>query len=159
MRWIRQDPITEDTCGQCAVAMLLGISKREAVARVGHDEGTDTPELASVLRGGGLLVGSRLRRVRDLERIATPRALLLGFWKRHPHWMVWNDGRVFDPVEGIIAARTRGLPPVLRVTHYLWVDDASDAISRQARGRSSVSASSNPRLTQSSRRNDSLMGY
>jgi len=126
MRWIRQDPVTEDTCGQCAIAMLLGISKREAIKRVGHDTGTDTPELARVLRAGGLRVGRSLRRIRDLERIATERALLLGFWKRYPHWMVWNDGRIFDPVEGIVPVRIRGLPPVLRVTHYLSVAPARE---------------------------------
>ena len=31
MRWVRQDPLTEDCCGQCCAAMLLGMSKRDIV--------------------------------------------------------------------------------------------------------------------------------
>jgi hypothetical protein len=122
MRWIRQNPVTEDSCGQCCIAMLLAIGKREAIARVGHDLGTTTRELTDVLRAGGMNVGPRLRPVRTWREIAAERALLLGFWKRYPHWMVWNGGRLFDPVEGIIPVHRVGLPRVLKVTHYLGVE-------------------------------------
>jgi len=103
--------------------MLLGISKREAIARVGHDDGTTTREMIEVLAAGGLRVGGRLRPVATLEAIAAPRALLLGKWKKYPHWMVWSRGRVFDPVEGVYDARRGGLPRTLTVTHHLPVDD------------------------------------
>ena len=120
MRWVRQNPVTEDSCGQCCAAMLLGIGKREAIARVGHDLGTTTREMADVLRGGGLDVAPRLRPFRSFERIATERALLLGFWKRYPHWMAWHRGRLYDPVEGVFhVARGVRLPRRLRVTHVL----------------------------------------
>jgi len=121
MRWIRQNPITEDSCGQCSAAMLLDIGKREAIARVGHDTGTTTREMATVLRAGGLRVAPRLRPFRSFDALPTPRALLLGFWKRYPHWFVWNDGRVFDPVDGIVDVRRRALPRHLKVTHFLAV--------------------------------------
>jgi hypothetical protein len=120
MRWVRQNPITEDTCGQCCLAMLLGIPKREAIARIGHDLGTTTREMADALRDGGLHVGPRLRRFVGFEKIPTPRALLLGYWKRYPHWMVWNAPRVHDPVEGVLHALRDGLPRRLILTHYLW---------------------------------------
>ena len=122
MRWVRQNPKTEDSCGQCCAAMLLSIAKREAIARVGHDEGTTTREMARVLRAGGLRVGPRLQKLRAFDAIPTPRALLLGSWRRYPHWMVWNSGRVLDPVDGIIHVRKSGLPRWIAVTHYLWVD-------------------------------------
>lgn len=122
MRWIRQDPWTEDTCGQCSVAMLLEIGKREAIARVGHEDGTTTTEIRRVLASGGLQVAPRLRAFQGFDAIPTPRAMLLGYWKKYPHWFVWNDGRVFDPVEGIIDVRGGTLPRRLRVTHHLPVE-------------------------------------
>jgi hypothetical protein len=121
MRWVRQNPLTEDTCGQCSAAMLLSIGKREAIARMGHDLGTTTREMATMLRRGGLHVAPRLAPFRGFDAIPTPRALLLGYWKKYPHWFVWNDGRVFDPVEGVFRLRERALPRHLSVTHYLWV--------------------------------------
>ena len=102
--------------------MLLQIHKREAIRRVGHDLGTTTREMARVLRDGGLRVGSRLKRIRALERIPTERALLLGTWRRYPHWMVWHDGRLIDPVEGIFPLRHKPVPRWIRVTHYLPVE-------------------------------------
>jgi hypothetical protein len=101
--------------------MLLSIHKREAIRRVGHDLGTTTREMAKVLRDGGLLVGSRLKRLRNLHVIPAERALLLGTWRRYPHWMVWHDGRLIDPVDGIFRLRTKPLPRWIRVTHYLPV--------------------------------------
>ena len=121
MRWIRQNPVTEDSCGQCCAAMLLDIGKRESIARVGHDEGTTTREMVLLLRAGGLRVSSRLRPFRGFDAIATSRALLLGWWREHPHWFVWNDGRVVDPVEGVFDLRRRPLPRHLKVTHYISV--------------------------------------
>lgn len=122
MRWIRQNPVTEDTCGQCCVAMLLGIGKRAAIARVGHDEGTTTREMATALRSGGFVVAPRLRPFDAFDAIPTRRALLLGFWKRYPHWMAWSAGRLYDPVEGVFDVRRVRLPRRLRVTHFLGLD-------------------------------------
>jgi hypothetical protein len=101
--------------------MLLGRTKRDVLTEVGHDEGTTTQEMMRVLRRGGLTIGPRLRRLRDFGDIPTPRALLLGAWRRYPHWMVYHRGRVLDPVEGVLAVRGGALPPWIRVTHYLWV--------------------------------------
>jgi hypothetical protein len=100
--------------------MLLSISKREAIARVGHPLGTTTREMAKVLRDGGLEVGRGLRRLSSLDRISSPRALLLGTWRRYPHWMVWQKGLIIDPVEGKLPL-SRGVPRWIRVTHYLPV--------------------------------------
>lgn len=122
MRWVKQDPVTEDSCGQCCAAMLLAIPKSEAIARVGHDEGTTTREMARVLRSGGLKVGGRLKKLRSFEHIPTSRALLLGTWRRYPHWMVWDDGAVVDPVEGRFALEKPGLPRWIRVTHFLEIE-------------------------------------
>ena len=121
MKWVRQNAQTEDCCGQCAAAMLLGIGKREVMARFGHDEGTTTTEMRQLLRRGGLRVGPRMRKFASFEAIPTPRALLLGYWKKYPHWFVWNDGRIFDPVDGIIDLSKRKQPKHLRVTHYVSV--------------------------------------
>jgi hypothetical protein len=131
MRWVRQNPLTEDTCGQCSLAMLLAIGKREAIRRVGHDLGTTTREMATHLAQGGLRVAPRLARFRGFAAVPTPCALLLGFWRRYPHWFVWNDGRVFDPVEGIFDVRAAPLPRRLTVTHYLWLEPLKRA--RRAR--------------------------
>lgn len=122
MRWVRQNPTTEDSCGQCSAAMLLAIPKREAIRRVGHDLGTTTREMAKVLRDGGLRVGPRLKRLRSFDAIPTPRALLLGTWRRYPHWLVWGEGRVIDPVDGIFPLAKKPLPRWIRVTHYLAVE-------------------------------------
>src|SRR5688572_18704869 len=121
MKWVRQNPKTEDCCGQCAAAMLLGIGKREALRRFGHEIGTTTTEMRRVMRRGGLKVGPRMRKFAGFDAIESPRALLLGYWKKYPHWLVWNEGRVFDPVEGIIDLRRRRLPRKIRVTHWVAV--------------------------------------
>jgi hypothetical protein len=121
VRWIRQDPETEDTCGQCCLAMLLSIGKKEAILRIGHDEGTTTSEMARALREAGLIVGRGLRPIANPLRIRTPRALLLGTWRRYPHWMVWNAGKIHDPVEGIIDVRAGERVRWVRVTHYVSV--------------------------------------
>jgi hypothetical protein len=121
MRLIRQDARTEDTCGQCSLAMLLGISKREAIALVGRDDGTTTSEMRAILRRKGRWVAPRLRKFVGFEAIPTRHALLLGYWKKYPHWFVWNEGRVFCPVEGIIDLNRKKLPARLRITHYLPV--------------------------------------
>ena len=102
--------------------MLLAISKREAIRRVGHELGTTTREMARVLRAGGLHVGPRLKRLRALEAIPADRALLLGTWRRYAHWMVWHEGRLVDPVEGVFPLRRREVPRWIRVTHYLPVE-------------------------------------
>ncbi len=122
MRWVRQDPWTEDACGQCCAAMLLGIPKREAVRRVGHALGTTTREMAKVLRDGGLRVAPRLQRVKSSLAIPTERALLLGTWRRYAHWMVWTEGRLIDPVEGPFFVAKKPVPSWIRVTHYLAVE-------------------------------------
>ena len=140
MRWVRQNPLTEDACGQCSAAMLLDIGKREAIARVGHDLGTTTREMIDLLRGGGLEVASRLRRMRSFDEIPTRRALLLGYWKTYPHWMAWNRGRVFDPVEGIFHVEKDGLPRTLKVTHHLWVAWPDDQEAPRTRARAALSA-------------------
>jgi hypothetical protein len=121
MRWVRQDPVTEDCCGQCCAAMLLGKTKRDILLQVGHDEGTTTREMMRLLRDGGLTIGPRLRKLRAFADIPTPHALLLGAWRRYPHWMVYDTGRVLDPVEGVLDVRGATLPNWIRVTHYLWV--------------------------------------
>ncbi len=102
--------------------MLLAIRKRDAIARVGHDLGTTTREMAKVLRDGGLRVAPRLKKLHTFDAIPTARALLLGTWRRYPHWMVWNRGRVLDPVEGVLPVQPKGLPRWIRVTHYLAVE-------------------------------------
>ena len=122
MRWIREDARTEDSCGQCSAAMLLGISKREAIRRFGHDEGTTTTEMRRVLERSGLWVAPRIRKFKGFDQIPTARAMLSGYWKKYPHWFVWDDGRVGCPVEGIIDLSRRRLPRTLRVTHHLPVE-------------------------------------
>jgi hypothetical protein len=101
--------------------MLLSIGKREAILLIGHDAGTTTREMARALRRGGLEVGRGLRPIANPLRIRTPRALLLGTWRQYPHWMVWNDGKIHDPVEGIVDFRAGARIRWLRVTHYLSV--------------------------------------
>lgn len=94
---IAQVPRTE-CCGQACIAMILGVTLRDAVMLVGHADGTSTQELAEVLQWFDVSCGDRLSRAFKrgfpadcLVRVSTHR------FSRASHWIVRLRGIWFDP--------------------------------------------------------------
>ncbi len=106
-------PVTQSpgahTCGQCCVAMMLGITLAEAVASVGKKGGTGPADLRPSLLAGGLKLRSGVR----CSGMGTAPAYETGLLKqvnavqgnkksRDTHWMLWAEGRLFCPDRGEI---------------------------------------------------------
>jgi hypothetical protein len=121
---VKQDWKTEDTCGQCCVAMLLQISKTKAVQAIGHKNATKSSELRRALQLHEMRIGSRLRKFIDFDNVSDT-AILLGEWRRGKnkcqHWVVWSAPYLYDPIEGVLKVDARVRPSHFRPTHYLPV--------------------------------------
>lgn len=128
MRHVRQ-PRKSNLCGQSSTAMVVEVSLEESIELFGSRGKTATRQLVAVLRARGFEAPDRLSRFTSFDLI--PELCLLhsvsksrsrGYpdWK---HWMVWAEGRVWDPL-----GNPEGDPPslyvnspVVRVTSYLPV--------------------------------------
>lgn len=99
MKILRQP--TNQTCGQTCVAMLADVPVEEVCAAIGKRGSTKTRDVISALRAFGLRCHHRLvplssapLAVRAVAKVSPPRG---SGW----HWVVWADGRYFDPQVGL----------------------------------------------------------
>lgn len=86
---VRQKNAT--TCGQCVVAMVLGISRADAIERIGHDDITSDQE---IWRHCGT--------VNEFVDGPSPVGVVAVQKHREPsgnreHWTLWWRDRVLDP--------------------------------------------------------------
>ena len=133
MNHVRQ-PRNSNLCGQTSTAMVIGVSLEESIGLFGSRGKTATRQLVAVLRSRGFVVPDRLVRFTSFDEIPTlcllhsvsvRRSRGYPDWK---HWMVWAEGRVWDPL-----GNPAGDPPSLyatssmvRVTSYLPVTRPAD---------------------------------
>lgn len=106
IRHVAQPPGTT-LCGQCVVAMLLGVSLEEACSIVGTREKTWAHELAEPLRARGFVIGedtllsedSELKEFTPLDSSALPRTAIVAGMSPDGvrHWWLWHDGKAYDP--------------------------------------------------------------
>lgn len=103
-------------CGQAVVATLLRITLDESVRAFGTRGATRTRQIVAVLRGRGIECPDRMERFRG--RLPARGILKVKFWKaRMGHWVLWFDGRLYDPAVGTFEGLK--LPLVARVTSFL----------------------------------------
>jgi hypothetical protein len=123
MKLITQ-PEDSSLCGQACVAMVAGISLKQAVEVIGHESSTTTRELVKALRERGVDCDNRLRRVGRIKPVLPKRAIIvihrpkeLQNGRREKwHWMLTWDGVIMDP-----GNRWPEGYPNWRITSYLEI--------------------------------------
>lgn len=107
MKLVKQQRNTK-VCGQCCVAMLAGISLREAIKVFGHSSATTTKEVRDALRSLGFGTADRLnplsknidgspyipKKAQGLVKVSFP-------GRREWHWVVNNYGQILDPAQDV----------------------------------------------------------
>jgi len=96
MRQWWEQPDRTRICGQIALAVITGLSVEQAIRQVGHEHGTTTRVLARHLRAFGYECGDRCRRRARSEMPDLALAQLHSPNWRGWHWIVVDDGVVFD---------------------------------------------------------------
>ena len=93
-----QQPVNSKVCGQACVAMARGCTLEEAVGKVGRGwRSTQTKDLVKGLRDV-FRCPSRLRKITPKTPLPARAVVKLSFrGKRGWHWVLWWDGRVYDP--------------------------------------------------------------
>lgn len=83
--------------------MAAGTGLSRVLETVGHDEGTETWELAQALGELGIKTSGRLKRVSRTKPVLPKRALV-HIWRygddgrrAQAHWMLYWDGVMYDP--------------------------------------------------------------
>ena len=90
-------PQGSNLCGQCCVAMILGIPLGCVVALLRKGR-TTTKQLRDALRSFGILTADRAERMtssKSLPNLAIYKMRFEGTWKSH--WVVVSQGKVYDP--------------------------------------------------------------
>lgn len=109
---------TRKTCGQTVCAMLAGVAPEVVIADLG-DRGTRGIDLVRWLRPRGFALPDRPVRFRfDRDRawsragLALPPTAIVrvdfGVDRRHTHWILWAEGRYWDPDAPIVNGRDDG---------------------------------------------------
>jgi hypothetical protein len=108
MKLVRQ-PKGSKQCGQACVAMVAGVSLKQSIELFKHTSSTRTRDIIKALRCAGIrCTSSRLVPFRHdtLFLTAIVKVQPLFNRKNNWHWVVWHNGKVYDP-SGYVAA---GIP-------------------------------------------------
>jgi len=89
-----QQPEGSKTCGHHCIAMIAGISVERVIELIGHDKGTNNHQLQKALKKLGF---NSECRVYKNKKYISPLSILLFKWKKGGHWVVCEDGKIFDP--------------------------------------------------------------
>ena len=95
-------PLGSSLCGQTCVAMIAGVSIEESIAAFGGTRGgTRTRQLVDALHKLGIRCGEPpLIRIDGDCFISDTCIVKLHFeWTKRTHWVVWHEGRYYDPSE------------------------------------------------------------
>ena len=110
---------SEFTCGQTCVAMLTGIRVDDVISEI-HGHTTSVADLGGYLRKSGWHAAWSLTRVN--KHVRWPEfAILRAMWPktgRIGHWMLWADGRIYDPWSDPTAYQLGGG----RITSYIHIE-------------------------------------
>ena len=82
-----------ENCGQTCVAYVAGVSVRDVEAVIGHDGITYATDISKALRHYGIEHKDIVAYTGSLPSRAI---VLLALTKDH-HWVVWQNGKWFDP--------------------------------------------------------------
>jgi hypothetical protein len=113
MRELKQ-PLGSNLCGQTCVAMLADTSI-EAVCHLMRTRGkTRTRDVVRALRYYGFTVPNRLIRVMDTIEPLPKTCIVKVPHARGWHWMLFYEGRVYDPGTPLCLGRVTSYLPVMR---------------------------------------------
>lgn len=118
MRLIRQ-PKDSNLCGQCVIAMILGISLAKAKKLIGHNGKTTIEELIQCLVDQ-FNCSNKLARFGENKGLPY-RAIVRVTWNnRGSHWVLKNGKYIYDPALGKFIADnyTRWIRNAGRITSY-----------------------------------------
>lgn len=96
---------TWNTCGQTCLAMLACVPVESVVSDIGR-RGTHGSDLIRWLRAHGFVTDARPRRFPDYDPKVDPRPRLPpitlvrvdhGRHRQSTHWLLWAEGRFWDP--------------------------------------------------------------
>lgn len=101
LQLVRQKPKSFN-CGQCCVAMLAGVTRKQANKVFGSKGGTTTKQVVRALKKLGLAPAERVRTFRSEGSLPATCLLRLKYAGRaHGHWVVYNAGLIYCPGRGI----------------------------------------------------------
>lgn len=100
--YVRQE--TDSSCGIAAVAMVCGISFKDAALKIGKCGQTSTKDLIDGIRACHIKCSAKLTRIKTYEEIFGTCILKVvwnakreGIKRKDSHWVVYSDGVIFDP--------------------------------------------------------------
>lgn len=85
-------------CGQCCIAMILGITLDKAIKLVGHEKATTALELSKALCVKKIFI--RISKNRTIPERAILFVGNIGN-RRHRHWVVIENQKIYCPTFGI----------------------------------------------------------
>lgn len=103
MQWVKQE--TDRTCGPSCVAMVAGLTWAEAVAAVGTKGSTYGKRLRQALTSLGVKCGEFIR-LKPGQAVSEDVTAIVGLrWpgKRLGHWVVYRNGEVWCPTNGVFS--------------------------------------------------------
>ena len=118
MRLERQ-PAGSNQCGQACVATICDITLDGACMLTRTEGRTSTKQLIQALTHMGMCPAQKLKRGMPESGLAM---LKFTHPDGKPHWVVWENGKYYDPAAGVF----RKVPNYLRmsrVTSHLRVED------------------------------------
>lgn len=110
-------------CGQCCVAMITGITRKEAVKKFGTKGSTTTKAVRRALLKLGYGAGERLKTFRREASLPGLCMLVLKYENRASgHWVVYCDGLIYCPGRGIYPFAELAAAPGTTCTSYLSIN-------------------------------------
>jgi hypothetical protein len=112
--------------------MVLDKSLEEILKMVGHKHGTTTKEIVKVLDSCGIKSDNKLKLVKS-DRLVPNVAILKLKHKNHSnwHWVVFNNGLIYDPATGIFHSKELHLnySKYVRISSYIGIyyDDSNES--------------------------------
>ncbi len=116
MKLVRQ-PGGSSLCGQACIATICKVSLDEACKLAGTKGCTTTKQLIQALTQMGMCTAPRLKRGMPESGLA----ILKVTHRWRSHWVIWKNGKFYDPAAGVF----RGLPSYLqnsKVTSHLRIE-------------------------------------
>lgn len=100
---LKLQPEGSKTCGQHCIAMIAGISVKEAIEVVGVStkSGTSAKHMSSALTKLGYKPRKGLNWFIYKKELPKVCLLVIKWNTKGSHWVVYNDGKVYCPVHGI----------------------------------------------------------
>ena len=114
IKYIKQP--TPFLCGQACVAMLAGVSAEEAAAVMQNDKGTGKKDIEQALNHYGIRQAKTMTKA-DNATVLPGACILKVLLPRYGHWVLYYDGKYFDPEFGV----TDALHPKARIQSYLEI--------------------------------------